>query len=185
MLQEQETRMFSKHEKLVLDLILGRQALLRQRLTNYETDLFQWKQSLKNLKKANNKTKQQTTEPTRALAIRRKLMHLRDRSRRKNFRKLDIKEGPRESWQECENKIYDLLEEKLEMDTGNVSIERAQCVGKKSNDKKRVIVVQFSFYLGKTVFLKTVRSSRELKFPYLKIFPMRQCKFAKKNVRRY
>ena len=41
MLQEQETRMFSKHEKLVLDLILGRQALLRQRLINYETDLFQ------------------------------------------------------------------------------------------------------------------------------------------------
>ena len=63
-------------------------------------------------------------------------MHLQDRLRRNNFRKLDIKEGPRESWKESKSKIYDLLKEKLEMDTGNVSIERAHCVGKKSNDKK-------------------------------------------------
>ena len=72
-----------------------------------------------------------------------------DRSRRNNLRILGIKEDPRESWEECENKIYDLLKEKLEMDTGNITIERAHRVGEKSNDKEREIVVQFSFYKGK------------------------------------
>ena len=33
---------------------------------------------------------------------------LEDRSRRNNLRKLGIKKDPREPWEECENKIYDL-----------------------------------------------------------------------------
>ena len=60
-----------------------------------------------------------------------------------------IKKDPQESWEECESKIYDLLEEKLEMDTSNITIERAYRVGEKSNDKERAIVVQFSFYKDK------------------------------------
>ena len=50
---------------------------------------------------------------------------LEDRSRRNNLRKLGIKKDPREPWEECENKIYDLLEEKLDMGTSNITIERA------------------------------------------------------------
>ena len=44
------------------------------------------------------------------LEIRRKLVDLEDKSRRNNLRILGIKEDPQESWEECENKIYDLLE---------------------------------------------------------------------------
>ena len=81
--------------------------------------------------------KRQNQHPTWALEIRRKLLDLEYRSRRNNLGILIIKEDPRESWEECENKIYDLLEEKLEMDASNITIERAHRVGEKSNDKNK------------------------------------------------
>ena len=64
----------------------------------------------------------------------------------------------------------------------NKNIERAHHVGEKSNDKEGAIVVQFSFYKYK---INLLRNLRELKFPYSKTFPKRQCKFVKKNGRRY
>ena len=67
-------------------------------------------------------------------------MDLEDRSRRNNLRVLGIKEDPQESWEECENTIYDLLEEKLEMETSNTTIERAHHVREKSSNKKRAIL---------------------------------------------
>ena len=63
-------------------------------------------------------------------------MDLEERSRRNNLRILGIKEDPKESWEKCENMIYDLLEEKLEMDTSTLSAEREHRVGEKPNDKK-------------------------------------------------
>ena len=98
---------------------------------------------------------------------------------------LSIKEDHRESWVECENKIYDLLEEKVEMDRSNISIERAHRVGEKSKDKEKAIVVQFSCHKDKKNILRNCKKLRELKFPYSKIFPKRQCKFVKKNGRMY
>ena len=116
-----------------------------------QTRGFQTNEKVQSLEKELSSTKEnvrviQTTEPTWALEVRRKLVDLEDRSRRNNLRILGIKEDPRESWEECENKTYDLFEEKLEMDTSNITIERAHRVGEKSNDKERAIVVQFSFY---------------------------------------
>ena len=37
-----------------------------------------------------------------------KLMDLKDRTRKNNLRIPDTKENPRETWEECENKIYNL-----------------------------------------------------------------------------
>ena len=39
-----------------------------------------------------------------------------------------------------------MLEEKLEMDLSNTTIERAHHVGEKSSKKERAVLVQFSFY---------------------------------------
>ena len=105
MLQEYQTKqegMFTKYEKLVMDLISGHQALLKQRLdqlwdslTSVKTDVEELKESLsftqndvdqrfssinenvQSLEKELSSTKQvvrviQTTEPTWALEIRRK-----------------------------------------------------------------------------------------------------------------
>ena len=131
-LQEHETKqegMFTKHEKSVLDLISGHQALLKQRLdqlcdslTSVETDVEELEESLsftqndidqrfsninkkvQSLEKEVGSTKEdirviQMTEPTWALEIHRKLVDLEDRSRRNNLRILGIKEDPRESWE--------------------------------------------------------------------------------------
>ena len=99
-------------------------------------------------------------------------MILNNRSKRNNLRILGIKEDPRELWlwEECENKIYDLLEEKLEMDGSNVTIEMAHRVGEKLNDKERVIVVQFLFYKDKTNILRNCKKLKGTKFSIFEDF---------------
>ena len=64
-------------------------------------------------------------------------------------------------------------------------MERAHRVGEKLNDKEWTIVVQFSFCTYKINILTILSILRELKFPYSKIFSKRQCKFVKKNGRKY
>ena len=56
-------------------------------------------------------------------------MDLKDKSRRNNLKKLGVKEDPRD--------IYNLLEEKLEMNVSNISIERPHYVGEKSKEIKK------------------------------------------------
>ena len=145
-LQEHETKQTwnqtwnqTKHKKLVLDLISGYQALLKERLdqqfdslTLVKTDVEDFKESstftqkhieqkflninekVQNLEKELSSIKEdvgviQTAEPTRELEICRKLADLEDRSRRNNLRILGIKKDPRKSLEERQNKIFDLL----------------------------------------------------------------------------
>ena len=56
----------------------------------------------------------QTTEPTWILVIHRKLVNFKERSRKNNLQVLGIKENPTVSSEECENNIYDLLQDNLE-----------------------------------------------------------------------
>ena len=44
----------------------------------------------------------------------------------------------KESWEDCKNKIYDLLEKKLEMDIENVVIGRAHRTGKKNKNRSQL-----------------------------------------------
>ena len=106
---------FANHEKFVLDLISGHQTLLKQSLdqlcdslTSVKTDVEELKESLsftqdnmeqrfsnknekvQSLEKELSSTKEdtgiiQTTEPTWALEISRKLVDLEDRSKRENL----------------------------------------------------------------------------------------------------
>ena len=73
----------------------------------------------------------QTTKPIWAVEICRKLVDLEDKSRRNNLVILSIKEDPRDSWEECENKVNNLLEGKLEVNTSNITIEIAHRIGEK------------------------------------------------------
>ena len=112
----------------------------------------------------------QKTKPTWALEIHRKFVDIEDRSRRSNLRILGIKEDPRESWEECENKFYDLLEEKLEMDTSDIIMERAHYVGRKLNDKERATAVQFSLYKDKINILRNCKKLKGTKISILEDF---------------
>ena len=92
-----------------------------------------------------------------------KLVDLEDRSRQNNLRFEGIKEHENESWEDRKNKIYDLLENKFEMDIENVVIERAHRTRKKNKIRQRPIVAQFSFYKDKMNIFKTVKTSKTKK----------------------
>ena len=58
----------------------------------------------------------QTTKPSWAIETDAKLVDLEDRSKRYNLRFKGIMEHENESWEDCENKIYDLVGNKLKID---------------------------------------------------------------------
>ena len=94
----------------------------------------------------------QTNKPSWAIEIENKLVDLEDRSRRNNLRINGIKEGKNETWQECEERVNCFLEEKLDMDTSEIWIERAHRVGEKKRGQERQIVVKFNSYKIKLKF---------------------------------
>ena len=61
--------------------------------------------------------------------------------------------------------MHDLLEEKLEMDTSNITIERTHCVGEKPDDK-----IQFSFYKDEINSLKNCKKLKETKISIFEDF---------------
>ena len=117
-----------------------------------------------------------------------KLVDLEDRSRQNNLRFEGIKEHENESWEDRKNKIYDLLENKFEMDIENVVIERAHRTRKKNKIRQRPIVAQFSFYKDKMNIFKNCKNFKNEKkkdFPSLKTFLERQLLSARKNGKKF
>ena len=108
-------------------------------------------------------------------------MDLENRSTRNNLRILGIKNDPRETWEECENKICNLLKGKLEMDTSNTCIERVHRVGEKSDDKERAIVFQFSFYRDKTNILRNFKKVKETKISIFEYFSQKTMQIRKEK----
>ena len=94
----------------------------------------------------------QTTKPSWAIEIENKLVDLEERSRRNNLRINGMKGGQIETWEECEERINCFLEEKLDMDSSEIWIERAHRVDEKKRGQERQIVVQF---LLKKLVIKT------------------------------
>ena len=140
---QKNQEMFHKQEQSVLELISGKTSLTNQRIDSLSKDMNDLKESLKfsqneyheKLKNMGNKVQKleeeeklmreelhviQTTKPSWAIETDAKSVDLEDRSRRNNLKFAEIKRHENESWEDCENKIYDLLESKLEMDIENV-----------------------------------------------------------------
>ena len=140
---QKNQEMFHKQEQSILALISGNNSQTNQRLDNLSKDINNLKESLefsqnrydekfKNIGDKIQKLEEkinlimeelhviQTTKPSWAIETDAKLVDLEDRSRRNNLKFAEIKRHENESWEDCENKIYDLLESKLEMDIENV-----------------------------------------------------------------
>ena len=145
---QKNQEMFHNQELSILALISRNNSLTNQRLHNFSKDMNDPKESLefsqneyddifKNMGDKVQKLEEninlmkeklhviQTTEPSWAIETDAKLIDLEDRSRQNNLRFEGIKKHENESWEDCENKIYDLLENKLEMDIENVVIKQA------------------------------------------------------------
>ena len=128
----------------------------------------QWKKNLFSLKKDIDII--QTTKPSWGINIENKLVDLEDRSRRNNLRINRIKERKNETWEECEERMNCFLEEKLDIDTSEIWIERAHCVGKKKNGQERKIVVQFNSYKNKLDILRNFKKLKGTNFPVFEDF---------------
>ena len=74
----------------------------------------------------------QTAKPSQVVETDAKLVDLQDHSWQNNLRFERIKEHENDSREDCENKVYDLLESTLESDIENVFIERAYRTLKKT-----------------------------------------------------
>ena len=182
--------MFRSHENSIMQLISGKKTLKNQRLGNLSKETADLKEILESTQeeteekfsKLNGKITSmkrnlfslkkdieviQTTKPSRAIEIENKLVDLEDPSRRNNLRINGIKEGKNETWEECEERVNCFLEEKLDMDTSKIWIERAHRVGEKKRGQERQIVVQFNSYKNK---LDILRNCKKLKGTNFSIF---------------
>ena len=84
-----------------------------------------------------------------------KISELEDRSRRNNLRFSGFTEkaAGAETREESENLIRDFIEENLEMESKDITTERAHRTGSKIDDKKRPIIVKFLNYKDKDAVL--------------------------------
>ena len=86
------------------------------------------------------------------------------------------------SWDDGENKIYDLLENKLQMDIKNVVLEWAHQTGKKNKNISRLIVAQFSFCKYKMNVLKNCKKLKNIKFSIFEDFPRKTVAIRKEKL---
>ena len=80
-----------------------------------------------------------------------KISGLEDRSRRNNLRFSGFteKDEGAETWEESGNLVREFIERNLEMESKDITIERAHRTGFKINGKKRAIIVNFLNYKDK------------------------------------
>ena len=91
-----------------------------------------------------------------------KISELENRSKRNNLRFSGFTEKAEgaETWEESENLIRGFIEKKLEMESKDITIERAHRTGSKINDKKRAIIVKFLNYKDKDAVLNQYRQKQ-------------------------
>ena len=134
----------------------GKFSTLNKKISTMEKNLFSLKKDIDII---------QTTKPSWAIDT--EVVDLEDCSRRNNLRINGIKEGKNETWEECEERVNCFLEEKLDIDTSEIWIERAHRVGEKKNGQERQIVVQFNSYKNK---LDILRNCKKLKGTNFSVF---------------
>lgn len=90
-----------------------------------------------------------------------KLRMLEDRGRRNNLKIDGIKESEKETWEECEEKIKDVLKNKLNV--SGIEIERAHRMGRKrfGNVKPRTIIFKLLNWKQKELILKNTKRLKD------------------------
>ena len=161
-----------------MQLTSGNVTPANQRLDNLSKEIADLKESLEFTKgkfnKANEKTSAmernllgikkgieviQTTKPSWAIETENKLVDIEHSSSRKNLRINGTKEGKNETWEECEDRLNCFLEEKLDMDTNKIWIQRAHRVGKETGHERQV-VVQLNSYKNKLDILRNCKKQK-------------------------
>ena len=91
-----------------------------------------------------------------------KISELEDKSTTNNLRFSGFTEKAEgaETWEESENLIREFIERNLEMESKDITIERAHRTGSKINGKKRAIIVKFLNYKDKDAVLNQYRQKQ-------------------------
>ena len=147
---------------------------IQKNCQNLNTKFDKLDKSVRGLKKENKKLQEQNlklTKTVNTLAANvsqlefsanentSKLDQLEGQSRRQNLKFYDIEEGDNETWDQSEEKVRHYIRSELEIDDGNISIERAHRLPGKY--KPRPIIVKFSFYKDKDKVIKRYREIRK------------------------
>ena len=77
------------------------------------------------------------------------IAQLEERHRRNNLRFMGIKDKSgvkSETWEESETKVIVFLQEKLGLETDEITIERAHGIEKKEEGKRRIVIAKFLNY---------------------------------------
>lgn len=85
-----------------------------------------------------------------------KMRVLEDRCRRNNLRIDGVKENASETWDDVEEKVQRVLQDKLQVE--GVQIERAHRTGKRNEGRPRTIVMKLLSYKDKERILKVARN---------------------------
>ena len=72
-----------------------------------------------------------------------------------------LPEVPNETWEKTEEVVKGITQEKLQLDSTNIEIERAHHTGRKVSGKPRQIVAKFLRYKDKDILLKVHTDRRE------------------------
>lgn len=113
----------------------------------------------------------QKTKPSWAIKSETKLVDLEDHPRQNNVRPKGIKEREKDSWQDCENKIYNLLKKWTLNGQSASCLERAHQIGKKKKNRWLPIVAAFSFCEDKVNILKDYEKLKNTTFSIFEDFP--------------
>ena len=114
---------------------------LKEKTDNFNVEISKIKKDLNNVVQIQGKIYDSSDVLTK------KCIELEDRSRRNNIRISGVKENEKESWDDCKEKVNNVLENNLNVK--DVKIERAHRVGKKRSDKPRTIVCKLLSYSDK------------------------------------
>ena len=87
--------------------------------------------------------------------IHNKLVEQENCSRWNNIRINGIKEHNKESWEECERRVYSILKERLDIE--NLEIERAHRTGRKIRNKPRINVCKLLRFKEKQNILRNAK----------------------------
>ena len=86
--------------------------------------------------------------------------YLENQSRRSNLWLDGVPEVPNETWEKTEEVVKGITQEKLQLDSTNIEIERAHHTGRKVSGKPRQIVAKFLRYKDKDILLKSTRRQK-------------------------
>ena len=93
-------------------------------------------------------------------------------------------ENPKETWEECERKLQEVISNHLEIEH-DVEIERCHRMGKRKGNRPRTIVCNFLRFKEKQKILQTAKKLNDTEYMYLKTFPMKPWRYESRFGRKY